>query len=66
MLQVFDRKAAVADAEHHLQQLLPSLCRAAGVRHLEYITIQNQGTYLLELPTEHKKIPPGWEKVRQL
>jgi hypothetical protein len=62
-LQVFGRKAAVAAAESHLQELLPKLAAAAGVRGLSYVSIQNQGNYLVELPAARTDVPPGWDKV---
>ncbi len=53
----------VVAAEQHLQQLLPQLARTAGVRKLEYRSVQNQGDYLIELPAERKDVPRGWERV---
>lgn len=61
--QVFSCQAAVAAAEEHLQQLLPKLASTAGVTSLSYVTIQNQGSYLVELPATRTNVPPGWDKV---
>jgi hypothetical protein len=64
MLQVHAQAAAVAAAEAHLQGLLPSLAATAGVAVLEYVSIQNQGNYLVELPAARTTVPQGWEKAR--
>lgn len=61
--QVFSCQAAVAAAEEHLQQLLPKLAATAGVASLSYTTIQNQGSYLVELPATRTNVPQGWDKV---
>lgn len=63
VMQVFACRAAVSDAERHLQELLPKLAATAGVRTLSYVTIQNQGNYLLELPAARTDVPKGWDKV---
>lgn len=54
----------MSGAEAHLQDLLPKLAAAAGVRSLSYVSIQNQGNYLLELPAARTDVPQGWDKVR--
>jgi DNA mismatch repair protein MSH3 len=56
-------REAVVAAEAHLQALLPKLAATAGVRSCSYVTIQNQGTYLVELPADFARVPAGWEKV---
>lgn len=61
--QVFACKAAVTAAEQHLQNLLPQLASTAGVARLQYVSVQNQGNYLLELPAARTEVPRGWEKV---
>jgi hypothetical protein len=61
--QVFACAAAVAAAEAHLQALLPRLASAAGVSSLSYVAIQNQGSYMVELPASRTSVPQGWEKV---
>jgi hypothetical protein len=63
-MQVFACAAAVAAAEAHLQALLPQLAAAAGVASLSYVAIQNQGSYMVELPASRTSVPQGWEKVR--
>jgi hypothetical protein len=46
------------------QGLLPSLARAVGLPALCYVTIQNQGSYLVEVPVEaEKRVPRAWHKV---
>lgn len=61
--QVFACQAAVSAAEDHLQQLLPQLASTAGVASLSYVSILNQGNYLVELPAARTKVPKGWDKV---
>jgi DNA mismatch repair protein MSH3 len=53
----------MAAAEAHLRGLLPQLAQAAGVGRLQYVSIQNQGDWLVELPAERTAVPQGWEKV---
>jgi hypothetical protein len=53
----------VRAAQQHLQGLLPQLAKAAGLRKAEYVTIQHQGEYLVELPADRRDVPQGWEKV---
>ncbi len=62
-LQVFACRAAVSAAEAHLEALLPKLASTAGVRSLSYVSIQNQGNYLVELPAARTDVPAGWQKV---
>lgn len=64
LLQVFACSAAVSGAEAHLQELLPKLAASARVRSLSYVSIQNQGNYLVELPAARTDVPKGWDKVR--
>lgn len=49
---VHQRKDGVAAAEAELQGLLPGLAAQAGVCSLSYVTVTNQGEYLLELPVD--------------
>lgn len=63
-IQVHAASEAVAAAEQHLQALLPRLAKAAGVPSLSYVTIQNQGSFLVELPAGRTNVPAGWQKVR--
>lgn len=63
VLQVFACAAAVSSAESHLQGLLPQLAAAAGVPSLSYVSVQNQGNWMVELPATRTDIPQGWEKV---
>jgi hypothetical protein len=60
---VFACKEQVAAAERHLQELLPQLASAAKVARLSYVTVQNQGDYLVELPAARTDVPHGWAKV---
>lgn len=50
------RMDEVVAAEAALRALLPGLATQAGVRSLAYVTITNQGEYLLELPVD-KAVP---------
>lgn len=57
-------KAAVASAETSLASLLPQLRREAGVPSLEFVSVHNQGTHLLELPAgSSRAAPPSWARV---
>ncbi|GAB4814961.1 hypothetical protein N2152v2_002007 [Parachlorella kessleri] len=58
------RRAELAAAEQHLQSLLPALARQLNVRSVEYISLQNQGDFLVEVPVElAARVPKDWEKV---
>lgn len=61
--QVFACKAQVSEAQGNLQALLPRLAAAARVPSLSYVSIQNQGSYLVELPAGRQDVPAGWDKV---
>eukprot|EP00879_Flechtneria_rotunda_P029922 GHRR01032389.1.p1 GENE.GHRR01032389.1~~GHRR01032389.1.p1 ORF type:complete len:502 (+),score=204.36 GHRR01032389.1:576-2081(+) len=61
--QVFDWTEEVSAAELHLQNLLPKLAAVAGVPSLSYVSIQNQGNYMVELPASRMEVPQGWGKV---
>lgn len=56
-------KAAVASSEASLASLLPQLRREAGIASLEFVSVHNQGTHLLELPANSSRIPPAWVHV---
>ncbi|KAG2483848.1 hypothetical protein HYH03_017301 [Edaphochlamys debaryana] len=61
---VWAAKDAVRAAEEHLECLLPSLARAAGLPAVAYTTIQNQGTHLVEVPVDaERRVPKAWHKV---
>ncbi|CAD7699127.1 unnamed protein product [Ostreobium quekettii] len=56
-------REGVKAAEAGLQDLLPRLSRQIGVPCLQYVSIQNQGDFLVELPSDFRGSLPNWEKV---
>ena len=50
-------KEDVANAETALQDILKDLRRQLQLPSLEYKTVQNQGVYLIEVPTERTDVP---------
>ena len=50
-------KEDVASAETDLQDILKDLRRQLRLPSLEYKTVQNQGEYLIEVPTERTDVP---------
>ena len=56
-------KAVVASAEAALASLLPRLRQEAGLPRLEFVSVHNQGSHLLELPANSSRVPPSWSRV---
>jgi DNA mismatch repair protein MSH3 len=54
---LFAARADLAAAERQLSGLLPPLRRQLGLPRLEYVSVQNQGDYLIEVPAERKDVP---------
>ena len=50
-------KEDVANAETALQDILKDLRRQLRLPSLDYKTVQNQGEYLIEVPTERTDVP---------
>ncbi|KAK9814927.1 hypothetical protein WJX73_002195 [Symbiochloris irregularis] len=46
-----------------LQALLPPLRKQLRMPRLEYVSVQNQGDWMIEVPADRRDIPPDWEKV---
>ncbi|CAL8467013.1 g6549 [Coccomyxa elongata] len=61
--EVFEARQAVADADATLVNLLPVLRKALRLPRLDYVSVQNQGDFLIEVPAERKDVPREWEKV---
>jgi DNA mismatch repair protein MSH3 len=58
------RRAAVAAAERALEALRPALAAALGVRAVAYVSLQNQGDFLVEVALDmEKRAPRDWERV---
>ncbi len=55
--RVFQLAAALADAEAALEGLLPGLRRQLGLPRLAYISLANQGDYLIEVPADRRDVP---------
>ena len=67
--RVIQLAAELADAEAGLEGLLPGLRRQLGLPRLAYISLANQGDYLIEVPAERRDIPkvrPGRDRARNV
>lgn len=61
---VEERRAAVVAAETYLDTLRPQLAQTLNIKAVNYVSIANQGDYLVEIPVElEKRAPKSWEKV---
>ncbi|KAK9916549.1 hypothetical protein WJX75_003960 [Coccomyxa subellipsoidea] len=61
--EVFEARQGVADADAGLAKLLPVLRKTLRLPRLEYVSVQNQGDFLIEVPADRKDIPREWEKI---
>jgi DNA mismatch repair protein MSH3 len=62
--EVASRRAGVAAAEAALAALLPELAKELGVRSVEYVSLNNQGDYLVQAPAAlDARAPRAWERV---
>ncbi len=62
--EVAARRAGVAAAEAALAALLPELATELGVRSVEYVSLNNQGDYLVQAPAAlDTRAPRAWERV---
>eukprot|EP00884_Botryococcus_braunii_P017424 jgi/Botrbrau1/4365/Bobra.105_2s0012.1 len=61
--KLFRARERLRDSEKALLGLLPQLRKQLGMPRLDYCTIQNQGSYMIEIPVERTDIPKDWEKV---
>ena len=55
--RVFQLAAELAGAEAALEGLLPGLRRQLGLPRLVYISLANQGDYLIEVPADRRDVP---------
>ena len=55
--RVFQLAAELADAEAALEGLLPGLRKQLGLPRLAYISLANQGDYLVEVPADRRDVP---------
>lgn len=55
--RVFELAAELANAEAELEGLLPALRRLLGLPRLAYISLANQGDYLIEVPADRRDVP---------
>ncbi len=63
-IHVAEKKAIVAQHEKSLEDLKPALAKSLGVASVEYVKIQNQGEYLIEVPVNmEKRVPSCWVRV---
>ncbi|KAF5839839.1 muts domain V-domain-containing protein, partial [Dunaliella salina] len=61
---VFERRKDVSDGIAKLKGLLPGLAKELGVRSLDYVSIQNQGDWLIEVPKDQlQKVPRSWHQI---
>ncbi|KAL3139906.1 hypothetical protein ABBQ38_004198 [Trebouxia sp. C0009 RCD-2024] len=61
--EVFRCQRDVSAAQANLQQVLVGMRRLLRLPRLEYVSIQNQADFLIEVPVEMTDVPKGWEKV---
>jgi DNA mismatch repair protein MSH3 len=55
--KVFRAREALARAQADLMGLLPVLQKQLQIPRLDYVSIQNQGNYLIEVPIERRDVP---------
>ena len=55
--EVFRQAAAVTDTKDQLSGLLPVLRKQLRLPRLEYVSLVNQGDYLVEVPSDRRDIP---------
>ena len=60
---VREGRARVAGVEARLEECLREFRRALRQPALKYVSVQNQGHFLVELPVAFRGVPAGWEKV---
>eukprot|EP00890_Picochlorum_soloecismus_P001707 jgi/Picsp_1/2537/NSC_00768-R1_dna mismatch repair protein len=61
---VFERQRQVECILSQLQDIKPVLASSLGLDRVDYVSLQNQGEYLIEIPTSmEKRIPSTWIKV---
>lgn len=55
--ELYKARARLREAEGALAGLLPQLRKKLGMPRLEYCSIQNQGSYMIEVPVDRAGIP---------
>ena len=61
---VTEKRVAVQDAKAVLDNLRPYLAKRLNAKSVEYVSIQNQGDYLVEIaPDLERRVPSNWERV---
>jgi DNA mismatch repair protein MSH3 len=61
---VAQRRKQLEDSKVAIDNLRPSLAKDLGFSSVEYVSIQNQGEYLIEVPiSKENLVPPSWEKI---
>ncbi|KAL0026611.1 hypothetical protein WJX77_010338 [Trebouxia sp. C0004] len=61
--EVFRCQRDVTAAQSNLQQILVAMRKVLHLPRLEYVSIQNQADFLIEVPVQVTDVPKGWEKV---
>ena len=54
---VFTKAAALQEAKQELEDLLPGLRKLLRLPRLHFVTLANQGDYLVEVPAERRDVP---------
>lgn len=61
---VAQRRRELEDSQVALDNLRPSIAKDLGLPSVEYVSIQNQGEYLIEVPiSKEKTVPASWVKI---
>ena len=61
---VFERQRQVEFILNQLQDIKSALASSLGLDRVDYVSLQNQGEYLIEVPTSmEKQVPSSWIKV---
>ena len=64
--EVLRWRGELAAGERALADQLLEIRRQLQISNLQYLSLQNQGEYLIEVPAELvRRVPKDWEKVRR-
>jgi DNA mismatch repair protein MSH3 len=62
--EVAEKKQAVCNTKKALLDLLPGYASKLKLKNLTYVSIQNQGDYMVEVPVDlASRVPKDWERV---
>jgi DNA mismatch repair protein MSH3 len=62
--EVEEKKQAVRNTKKALLDLLPGYASKLKLKNLTYVSIQNQGDYMVEVPVDlASRVPKDWERV---